>query len=452
MKKAKSAKILAATVSLLAVAGMAHADVYDINIYGASAQFNFWKAAAPQYLGTGGLNCTVGSFVTATDGSGNHGIVTGTLCNPVGIPGFVANSTVNLRVSKKASYDGIWAVQGVVDTTLPNPADPSLTCQNLDGHTRQMAKADGTLDCFKVTVGASDVKGESFLQASKGLMKGTQAYDNTPTNSTYNPQYNRLTTFTGSNGIDASNITTVYSPVAVPFGFYVNKDVTNNGTPITNLTRLQAVSLFSGGIKNWQDFGTTYANLHTSVCLRHAGSGSHATLDAAVMNGGTWGTPLLKTANNLAFDGSTLLGSKKITYKPANADVYFNDGTGDEMNCITRISGSIGYADADSGFNKASSYPNIFTNGGTGNNILPINYQGVAPTKDNIVNGIYDFWSAEQMYVSNTASASESAIVSNMASYLNNAAHLTGSSFEGYWAAAADIKPTKASDYSYPTR
>jgi ABC-type phosphate transport system substrate-binding protein len=450
MKKAKSAKVLAATVSLLALAGAAHADVYDINIYGASAQYNFWSSAAPQYLGTGGLNCASTSFLQATDGSKNHGIAVGTNCNPTGIANFTPGSTVNIRVSKKASYDGIWAIQGQVDTTLPNPADPSLVCQNADGHTRQMAKADGTLDCFKVTVGASDVKGESFLQASRGLMKGSQAYDGTPTNSTYNPSYNRLTTFTSTNGIDTSSIATVYSPVAVPFGFYVNAAATNNGTPITNLTRLQAVSLFSGGIKNWQDFGTTYPNLHTAVCLRHAGSGSHATLDAAVMNGGAWGTPLVQKANNLAFDGAATNPSK-ITYSTVKTDVYFNDGTTDEMNCINRISGAVGYADADSGFGKAATWPNIFANGG-GTNILPISYQGVMPSRDNIVNGIYDFWSKEQMYVSNTASASESAIIAHMANYLNNAAHLTGASFEGYWAAAADIKPTKANDFSYPTR
>jgi ABC-type phosphate transport system substrate-binding protein len=450
----KTAKVLAVTASLVALAGVANAATYDINIYGASAQFNFWKAAASNYLGAGSLGCTVGSF--STDSSGNHGIVTGTACtNPNGIANFVAGSTVNIRVSKKASYDGIWAVQGVKDTTLPNPADVTLACQNADATTRQMYPAALPTDCFKVTVGASDVKGPSFLQGSKGLMKGSQAYVASVTDTNYNPVYNRTTTFTGTSGIDDSNIVQNYSPVAVPFGFYVHNDVTNNGTPITNLTRLQAVSLFAGGIKNWSDFGPSFANLKTAVCMRHAGSGSHATLDAAVMNGGVWGSGLIKVANN-SFDNAA---TPRIAYNANKTDIYFNDGTGDEMNCINRISGSVGYMDADSGYQKRTANSGIFANNaaalassGVGNNIYPINYQGVAPSRDNIVYGLYDFWSAEQMYVSNTATDSEKAIVADMNSYLNNGAHLVGASFEGYWAAAADIKPTKAGDLSYPSR
>jgi ABC-type phosphate transport system substrate-binding protein len=321
-----------------------------------------------------------------------------------------------------------------------------------------MAATDKSLGCYKVTVGASDVKGESFLQASQGLMFGSKPYDTVTTDAVtttggYNPYYDRSTVFVNSNGLDTSSITKVYSPVIVPFAFYVNNGVlmADGTTHVTNLTRLQAVSLFSGGIKNWSDFGPAYKSQHATICLRHAGSGSHATLDGAVMNGGAWGSGLVQIANNANEDATGMLNA----YDNTAADVIFNDGTGDELQCVSNYAGAVGYADADAAYGKASSYPGIFPNGAASGSIAPINYQGAAPTATNIINGVYDFWTKEQMYVSNTATTAEASIVNKMQGYLNNSAHLVGASYEGYWASLADLGAkgiTKGSDYLYPSR
>ena len=127
------------------------------------------------------------------------------------------------------------------------------------------------------------------------------------------------------------------TPIAYPFGFYVNPGVksfrctyasgaanVNNfcvddsgcgGTAgnhtlctaqtINNLTRLQVVALFSGVVSDWSDFGVYYPAIPVTLCMRHAGSGTSATLDYAVMNNG-WGNALyeIRTTENRAASGT----------------------------------------------------------------------------------------------------------------------------------------------------
>jgi len=448
MKKQKTAKVMALAVSMFAFAGVANA--YDINIYGASAEFNFWAKGAAAYLGAGSgtLGCTsVSGFVKDT--TSKHGIVTGTNCTPnPPITGFANGSNVNIRVSNKASYDGIWAVKGLADVTITDSTNADYICEHtapLNGYQRRMitSTTDTSLSCQRVLVGASDVAGASFLQGSKGVQFGWKPFD-----ATTNPVVDRSNIFTGTGGISTTGMT-VYQPVAVPFGFYAHNDVTYNGTPIANLTRLQAVSLFSGGIKNWSDFGAGYPNLHATICLRHAGSGSGATLDAAIMNGGLWGNPLVSTPNNT----NDVTAGAIASYNSAAADVYFNDGTSDELNCVNTFSGAIGYADADAGLGKVvptPAYPNIPA---TGNDYLPMMYQGVAPSANAIANGIYDFWTKEQVYLTkNTPTTVEKNMVSHLSSYLNTSTVLSGVGFGGFWANASSLVVSKPSDYLYPTR
>jgi hypothetical protein len=445
----KTAKVLAVTASMVALAGVAQAATYDINIYGASAQFNFLAKGAAAYLGTGTgtLGCTgLSSFVK--DSSGKHGIITGTSCTPSpAITGFTAGSTVNIRVSNKASYDGIWAVKGLADVTITDSTNPDYICEHtapLNGFQRRMitSTTDTSLSCQRVTAGASDVAGASFLQGSKGVQFGWKAFD-----ATSNPVVDRSNIFIGTGGISTSDLPNHYSPVAVPFGFYAHNDVTYNGLPITNLTRLQAVSLFSGGIKKWSDFGAGYPDLHATICLRHAGSGSGATLDGSVMNGGLWGTALISTPNN---PNDAAAGSI-ASYDNTVADVYFNDGTSDELNCVNTFSGAVGYADADAGLTKAASYANIPNNGA--GDVLPIMYQGVAPSANAIANGVYDFWTKEQVFLTkNAPSTVEKNTVQHLTTYLNSPTVLAGVGFGGYWANLTSVLPTKTGDFTYPTR
>jgi hypothetical protein len=139
------------------------------------------------------------------------------------------------------------------------------------------------------------VAGDSFVQESHGEKFGPRGggwYE------------------VGLSGVDCSGLTP-HNPLIVPFGFFVNKGVTAKqclppvatanqyeycmtdadcggaaGSCVTdtinNITRLQAVNIFSGYASNWSDFGGYFTEQPITACLRHAGSGTHATLAYAV--------------------------------------------------------------------------------------------------------------------------------------------------------------------------
>jgi ABC-type phosphate transport system substrate-binding protein len=210
-----------------------------------------------------------------------------------------------------------------------------------------------------------------------------------------------------------------YRPVVVPFGFFIN-----NTVPLDNLTRLQAVMLFSGKVKYWNQFDATLPGTAKAViCLRHAGSGTHATLDAAVMRG-DWA--LVTNA-----DPTGIIGPR----------VYFNDGSSDEMACINGQSYSVGYADADQAHGTGTDYPDVNR----------MKYMGVYPSRDAIKNGVYDFWSAQWIYEDpqEPSYALTHPVVEDLMAYASDAANLPDTKDE-WWASQAEMKVEKANDFAYP--
>ncbi len=396
MKIKKLFATIMTCVSLLGFAGIASAGVAgDINIWGSSALFNFWAAESGPFLTSQGCTGVKTATLDAKDG-----IATG-LCNGV---------NRYFRYSNKASYDGVLAIEG--NSTSPNLTEPPA-CP--DPTQRPMVNpatcnfSTGTCSgsaCYTITGGASDVQVTSFQQESHGELLGP--------NNGGEVNY----TFRGANGVTLTPaVTDACQPIAVPFAFYVNKTVTQNSATITNLTTANVRLLFSGQVGDWSDLlaanGQPFDAKPVNVCLRHAGSGTHATLDFAVMR------------------PAGLIIQESIN--PGSYNFYFNSGSSDELKCVNQLPGAVGYSDADAILNF-SSYPNT----------TQVTYNGVTANKNNVVNGAYDFWTIENIYTANPVPAD----MQNVCTFIANPANLT---FDPYYATSTQLIYSKSADAAYPT-
>jgi hypothetical protein len=422
----KKLKTLAICATLLAGASAAQAADIELNVWGASAQFLFWNDVSDSFLtNVEGCSNIVSVKDTRVDKAKNA-YTMGTNCTNRG------NKSIIIRYSSKASYDGVKALLGTAGTdkagTIVTAADFSTVitgsaCAN--PNERPMADETvanqsngflGALKCVPVNVGASDVAADMFTQVSGGSLKG-------PLGGAATSRSNLAVT------VDPAILATK-NPVVVPFGFFVNKGVTynkcvsgnanagtlcsansdcttgttaalcagttdglalaidgSNANTIDNIGRAQVVNIFSKNAVNWSDFGGYFTAKPIVACLRHAGSGTHATLDKAVMRGTDWGKALSPAAKTVA------------NYNPGFANAFwFNDGSADEMNCIDgQITGqvggrgdigAIGYADADAT---------------PGANVVAIKYNGVMPSRQAVRNGWYDFYANQNLYYNKTA-------------------------------------------------
>lgn len=412
----KMSKALVVGASLIACAGTAQAADIEINLAGASAQWLFWNDVADSFLASaeGCQNITQNRENPAVSKS-KQGYTYGENCANRG------GKSILIRYSSKASYDGVRAMKGFANV------DDSWGAITLDGsgntvinggvaqlctNAAERPFADetvtanggyiGALKCLPVNVGASDVAADMFTQTSSGKLKGPLAAATDTSKTRSNLAVTDLT------GLSSK------SPVIVPFGFFVNKGVTwkkcgtaastvdernknsfcltnadcntaggetCQSTTIDNITRPQAVAIFSKTATNWSDFGAYYDAKPIVACLRHAGSGTAAALDKTVMRGDVWGKNLSPTATTAA------------SYPPASNAYWYNDGSSDMMKCVDgQITGgtgsrgdigAIGYADADQ--------TNL-------TNTVGIKYNGVAPSRQAIRNGWYDFYTNQQLY------------------------------------------------------
>jgi hypothetical protein len=454
MKKIAIKTVLAAA-SLAALAGTASAQ--DINIYGASAEYNFWKTAGATFLNAPapiGLGCANVSSFIKDNVDGKTGIIFGTNCSNPDVLGF--DTAVNFRVGNKASYDGIFAVT--------SSTDPQAAPGGCAANARPMANdAAGNLACNVITIGASDVPANAFVQKSIGPKQGPL-----PTGA----QANITRVFNNQAGIVTTGLTS-YQPVKVPFGFFLTSNVKaktcatgptigdfcnadidcgNGGTcsttsaPVTNLTREMLTQLLSNNVGNWNQFAG-FDTLPTTVCVRHAGSGSHATIDLALMNkawGKSW--PLASVANKFWYNDST--GDLLNCMKEAQAATGTKTGTRQ-----TAVAGAIGYADADTDL----------TNGGaiaSGTIYGPVRYNGAYPNAQNIISGIYDLYADQTLYLAPTATSTngfgvtQKAAVDLLMGYLNDStgSHLNGTNFRNFWAAAQEMKVGRSGNpFAYPS-
>ena len=430
----KIIKTAALSASLVALASTAFASDLSLNLFGSSAQANFWNQNAVTFLttaaGSGGEGCQSAVSGFSDPGTNKHGIVIGTNCAGNG------GGRVIIRYTSNKSVEGLYAAAGL----NPNGVD-GATCNN-DPTMRLQAydvNSDGTTfsaQCQKVDVAVSDVASESFTQSSNGNYNGWLTV--TPVQ--------HLNLATANPPIPGQNyFGTASQPIIVPFSFYANS---NAG--ISKLNRQQALLLFSGNVATWDMFGQGFPQKNVVVCMRHAGSGTLATLDKAIMRGDR---PL--STNQLTGGAPT---------------VWFMQGTPDMLNCInsnggdaTGKSAAIGYADSDAmttGYNGDgsenlnSSYPNVqrllYNGGGQGMTAANKTNYGYSAVKNEIINGSYEFWSAQEMYLN--PNDAQNATVANL---FNQAVTFAGNpqacpGLGCYWAAASEVQVTKESDSAVP--
>jgi hypothetical protein len=196
----------------------------------------------------------------------------------------------------------------------------------------------------------------------------------------------------------------------------------------------------------WDQFGDAAATIPVTLCLRHAGSGTQATLDAAVMSS-NGGTIVKKEVLPGSFD--VMFGIQPVT--------YFNDGSSDMMHCVggagtsgdygtyTGI-GAVGYADADK---IAVSESSPVYHGDYGD-IKLMSYGGAYPTDTTVINGVYNFWSAQWLYYNATdPMVSE---IEDLIAFASDPVNLNIVGKGDFWAAQGEMKVQKATDDSWPIR
>ena len=461
----KVSKVLVFGAALTAMGATANAATIDFNLYGASAQFTFWNAAAPSFL-TSQRGCA--ATTQLRDSTGKHEITRGTGCDG-------GANTINIRYSSKASYDGIKAAA----------ASAVGDCAGQPGQRLMItAIGDATLTCQPIHVGASDVGGEAFVQNSNGALAGPMG---------------GVATVRTFNGIPTTGLAAPSKPIVVPFGFFANSAIKvlkcNSGVSegnlctdatsatdcgaaglctartLDNVTREMAVNIFSGTASAWTDLGSSYSvtgdPTNTIVaCLRHAGSGTQATIDKVFFTG--------------AFPNS-------LAQTESPGYIYFNDGSADEINCVNgdtpatttftcnavqagtpctvatqavdcagavpagvcksynngKAWGAIGYADADQSTGVA----------GVSNNVVPVKYNGMFGRRTVIRNGAYDFFANQNLYLSPgnapTGSA-QNGLFPQLVTYSSNPANIP-SGKAAYWATSAEMNWNKTSDATYPS-
>ncbi|HME42729.1 MAG TPA: substrate-binding domain-containing protein [Syntrophorhabdales bacterium] len=411
MKKLSMA--LAIGVLGLSMAGACFGGATDmnINIYGASAQVDFWSALAPTYLNAGaGANCTgapAASCVSFTPSDGTpagvyyHGAKY-TVCEATGpctVGGVAAGDTFRIRVGAYDSDDGIMGVlgqanPGAVDV-MNCPTTGTVNGHGLNYRTLMNTLAGGAapsnLDCFPVTLGAADVSGSTIVQSSEGQLKGP----NGPGSVTHglslalggaagpailrdlgdfvaNPPTVK-TCGAGSVGLTDNH------PFIVPFCFFANKDAKAVGdgllaANLTNVTKAMAQQIFTGIATDWHQYfpggvNPIAAGAAITGCMRVAGSGTQGAFQSVVIDAN-------KIGPNLPTLDSSILSN----------NLWFNNSSTDMLNCIDGTPGAIGFVDCDKALG-AHTYP-----------VGGLTYNGVTGNAANIKNGLYEFFTLEHIF------------------------------------------------------
>ncbi|KAF0219905.1 MAG: hypothetical protein FD174_1629 [Geobacteraceae bacterium] len=442
-------KVATLAAAALLCAGTANAAV-QLNIYGASAQGDFWVSEAVPFLKY--LGCTTtdpangdayNKKIAFNSGSQvKYGFASGSGCDVTKVPG----GSIEIRTAGIASLEGPLAVN--LNLPLENEADDG--CPNAGERRLPKDKtiATGTLasslGCYKVHVGTSDLDAANINQVAFDNAVPPKQYPLAPA------------------GTDFSSLT-ADKALVVPFSFVVNKGVTarhcidttgartgayctdatqcpsgntceTTFKTINNLSRLQAVMLFSGQVPTWKYLGEYFgsaagaqgsaADITTKVCLRVPGSGTHAVLDKMIMSAGDtgWGTSIA------AYNDPT--GIPSVNYVKTSDDM---------VTCVNGAAGAVGYLDADKGISATA-----------GPNVVKVNYNGNFPSRTNIRNGVYDYYSIGLLYTNPaTLTADDATVYSNLLAFANDPANIPASK-QLWWATFGEMQYYRGTDLSFP--
>jgi hypothetical protein len=418
-------KTAALGITLAALASVASATDYELNIYGASAQFTFWGQGQAELFvrsqSSGAINVAnaslkggLGCQKAGTNFTGDFGVTVGTNCQALPNPA----DRVVIRYTKDNSIEGVRAAVGL------NPSNKSSVCGDTakrklgtftateSGTTTLSVTAvnpgaTSTADCYVVDVGASDVAMTSFTQTTKPAT-------GTPTVLRGINSLNGITPL-NTQQINTFNALEVAKPVIVPFSFFANKALVrvdadtqapkldSNGQPIgiDNLSRQQVLMIFGAptNLYTWDQFGPDYPAKTVARCVRTAGSGTHATLEKAVMRG-----------SNINLIQQELIDVEDTFMKlvPGSTEMLacVNDNAGFPNDAI-----AVGYADSDyimasyqlngdENIKTANAQVKRMNYNGGGEGMTAANYEtyGYSGVKNDIINGSYEFWSQQHLY------------------------------------------------------
>jgi len=436
MKKIINIALVAAALTGVAVTAQAADEPgIDINMYGASAQRDYWNALAPEFL-TVNMQCA--SYQKAQVDS-NYVVHKGTAC-----AGVAGSPNIYINYSSVASMEGVLSAihAAPLDATLNDTCGGNNALREIASKTTctwGTSTTPGTCTakvCADIIGGTSDVEMSSFTQESTGNKNGHKG--------------GGVATFIADgSGYDVTTGMVDYKPTIVPFAFYANNDL-DGATPtgdLANLNRTQAVNLFAGKIATW-DMLKGYGNYPDEVqlCLRHAGSGTHATLDKVVFRDDTksdidpaTGKQYLSLVEQEVTDAAPYIyfyqsSSKALPAAGMKECVETNGGNG-------RFSGviAVGYMDADTLSNT---------------NMHQMKYQGTPAvdednkaaglTNDYINKGSYDFWSAQNVYVKTAENNT------TMQALMAYAESKIPSTKVGIWTSKSNLQILKAADTHLP--
>ena len=490
MKKVLKTMIVAVSIFGLVGAASAAPDQCDcaINLYGASAQYKFWTSAAPGLLQSWGC-VPADTFQADGDplGDRDNGIAVCRGTTAVGNPSIGTGAgltnisgTMCIRYTSFASFEGIYSVSDQnpnnVDAVCNGSGDLTPGCGTPWQGYRLLADEMNTnfavvpgmgtvngLACRDVHLGASDVEASAFQQQSSGEKKGPCG----------GGAYSSVVSDVDSLLCSGYRF---HNPLVVPFAFFKNDD-SSNPVPFDNMTDPMAAAIFSSGVNNWQDFDPDLPAQKIIACMRHAGSGTHATLYASILYHQR--KPLSQNEIGPS-DPLVLMGIAPIT--------YFNKGSSDMMYCVggnckgqTGIVhdaiGAVGYADVD----KVTSYtPGVEGKYGFVQRMLHNGFGCVTGAcddshagsgagrfskrdtedtyKDAITHGRDTFWADQHLYScpwdfnpgidpSCYPGCAATDWIANVASYASNPANLPTSK-ANYWAAQNEMQITRANAFA----
>lgn len=420
----KQIKIAAlAGAAILSAAAMANAAPAQLNIYGASAQGDFWVSEAYPFLTSLGCKAADGKTALPTGDAANgkialasgtkvkYGYAVGFNCTSAAVPvnGVTGTKDLEIRTAGIASLEGPLAVSVTSDGATPPtftdslPLEPDAAC-SANGGNRLMANnatiaAVGDLGCYRVHVGTTDLDVANINQS---------ATDGAPNFNNY-PMPDPPVTAAGL-GDDTA--------LVVPFSFAVNTnvkarhcydttggvstkmsgfyctDVSQCGAPlaghtrscnavsetIDNLSRNQVAELFSGQVGNWKTMNDAFDSLAVTVCLRQPGSGTQAAFEKTVMTAGDTGW------------GPGIAADKVLSPAAGKPYVDYVKSSDNMVDCINNTgalanrNGAVGFVDGDKNGNTLAA------------NAVKVNYNGAFPSRINVRNGVYDFYSVGHLY------------------------------------------------------
>ncbi len=452
------------------VAGQAAAADYDVNLYGASAQHKFWLNLAPDYLAAKG--CTA---INQYSYNSKHGMAVGENCT---FP--VAGDNITIRYSSRASYDGIQAVHDRATRSMCNAADD---CDTLVPIQVNLGASDVAATSFVQSTsgwenGEQDFPGGDLIDrpdathplppASAGLLSwnpiivpfgfliNNQATEymcvrDDDVAMTANPHksYEKEGASCVPDAVAGTTPTPrdASGPSSDCQGFYKCLGGVCNGglnagnecevaqdcpdvaladtyckeVPVQNVTQTMIRNIFSERVNNWADFGPEYPDCPIVRCMRHAGSGTHATFDLAVMQG------IGMAGNSTPFS------------------TWHHESSSDLVKCVTDTACSIGYVDVDTlltAINIASDVEGAHV----------AKYNGAFPSRRNIVYGLYEFWASQWVFYNPLdfpAGSGMAQIRADMATFSSNPANLTFAELGNsalFWAAQAEMQVSRSGD------